>query len=252
MSDNDKVTNKEINEENSVNTNDKVDPAISTPTTSATEPKVFVPSTNAVELVGTVVSSPVYSHDYNDESFYSVLIRVVRNYNKSNGRYDDIHVFMPKKYVVNNGNIVDIGSRLSIKGYIVQSKLHNLFDISVVAASVSSVDQSVADQNKLRLSGSIYKLFEDYNITGTTYVIKSLIVKQFLDALNKDYLTVKLSAWNTTVRYINREFKEGDEVIIAGQIISKEVHKKSDNEVNNITLHEGIISVIEHKDTKSE
>lgn len=214
--------------------------------TTPTEEDKFIKETNKIDLVGTVIGSPVYSHEYDGETFYSLLLRVVRPYNKK--KFDDIHVFINKDDLFQGDEIIDQNTRLQISGHIVQSKLHDKFDISVVALSAKIVDDSVKDKNRLKISGTLYKLFDKYNIEGTNYVVKSLILSQMTDPAKKYKLTIKLSAWNTTVQYIERSFKENDRVFVSGQLVSKVVKSNDEHtdDAHKIILHEGTISVIEH------
>ena len=209
-------------------------------TKSESEPK----EKNSIELVGTVISTPVYSHDYDGQSYYSILLRVVRSYNTE--KYDDLHVFVKKENLLVNGKIMDADTRLKIRGTLVQSKLHEMYDISIVANEIFEVTKNTPDKNKLILSGELIKLFDDYKIEGTKFVVKSMILQQYVNKAKKHYITVKFSAWNTTVHYINKEFEMNDHVMILGQLISKESKSKFDKSVDTVVLHEGIVSVIEH------
>lgn len=203
-------------------------------------------NTNLARLVGTLTATPVYSHTYDDILYYSARLRVNRS---SGNKHDSLHIFIPKPSLVIDSKILDTGVRIKVVGRLVQSELREMSDVSVVADEVSLVDDTTKDENQIYIAGVIHRLFNLRSIQDSKRVVKQMILKHTSNT-NKGprSMTVKVSCWNTTGKLVDEKYKEGDKILIRGQLASKIAKAKqtdpNDSRRSNVMLHEATAAVI--------
>lgn len=213
-------------------------------------------STNYVMIIGTIESTPVYSHQYDGVKYYSTRINSVRK--KKTTRTDTVHVFIPEKYIA--GDVVlDAGIRVIINGYLVQSKLRGISDISVVTTDLDFVQsEDTEDDNIVYLGGILDKVFEITHIKNSTKVVKHLILKNEEIVINEDgkekkkKLSAKVSSWNNTAKMIDSSFKEKDDIIIRGLIESRLIPSNNESEKDPILIHQIIANMAFHPSENKE
>lgn len=201
---------------------------------------------NLARLVGTLTATPVYSHAYDDVLYYSARIKVNRN---AGSKHDSIHVFIPKTSLVIDSKILDTGVRIRVVGRMVQSELREMSDVSVVADEVYLVDEDTKDENQIYIGGVIHRLFELRSIKDSKRVVKQMILKHTTPTeKGPRNLTIKVSCWNNTGRLVDEKYKEGDKILIRGQLGSKIAKSKqadgSSNRKSTVMLHEATAAVI--------
>ncbi len=201
---------------------------------------------NLAHLVGTLTATPVYSHSYDDVLYYSARLKVNRN---NGSKHDNIHVFLPKTSLVIDSKILDTGTRIKVSGRLVQSELREMSDVSVVADEVTLVGDDTKDENQIYIGGVIHRLFELRSIKDSKRVVKQMILKHTTPTeKGPRNLTIKVSCWNNTGRLVDEKYKEGDKILIRGQLGSKIAKSKqvdsSTNRKPTVLLHEATAAVI--------
>lgn len=196
---------------------------------------------NYASIIGEVEGVPTYSHTYDDVKYYSMRVLVKR---RKRNRVDIIHVFSPEKLAVKDV-ILDGGVRIMIEGYLVQSELRGIFDVSIVATNIELVNDDVEDDNVVCIGGSIDKLFDLKQIKDTPRVVKHLVLRHIQpndQNSTQRILSVKVSNWNNTAKLIESSYHKGDKIVVRGLIESREVRPKQepgDTRVNDpILIHQ--------------
>ena len=201
-------------------------------------------TTNHVVLAGALETAPSYSHEYDGVRFYSIRIRVYRS---SGNKYDVLHAFIPESYLIINDTLLDSGVRVRLEGYVVQSELKDMSDISVVAESIEVISSDTKDENCLHIGGTIHRIFEMRPINGSKKVVKPMIIKHTMTIGEKARnLTIKVSCWNNTAKLADTKYQAGDQVFIRGQLESKAVKldKAKKDKKSTVVLHEASAAVI--------
>lgn len=190
--------------------------------------------TNVVKVVGTVTDAPVFSHTYDGVNFYTVRVKVSR----SERHTDMIHLFVTEDNLVFGDKTLDTGIRAEFRGYIVQSKLCKLSDLSVRVLEIRETKDN--DSSMIYLSGELIKLSESKKLETTGKVVKSVILRHVTDIDDKEWrLTAKAIFWNTSTKLVEERYDVGDEVCIRGSLISKQyVTQDSLGNDTTVTLHE--------------
>lgn len=190
---------------------------------------------NSVELVGEVVGAPVYSHKFDDTEYYSVRLSVKRS--PKSHKYDNIHVFISSDNLIINSVVIDLGVRLAVTGYLVQSTLHGMNDLSVVSTQVSVSSETSKDINIVYLKGNIYKLFDLKNINNSTKVVRSFIMHHSDNICNKERnLSALVNCWNNTAKLLDSQFVPNDDVVVRGQLESRDMISRDDD--TSVVLHQ--------------
>lgn len=185
--------------------------------------------TNSVKIVGVIKDAPVFSHSYDETDFYTA--RIVVN---SGSRVSVIHVYLTKDMLEVDGVTLDKDIRVSVQGYLVQSKLKRLTDLSVRATSIEITDDE--DYTAVYLGGTIIKESELIELRNSNKVIKSLIIRHQTKIDGKDWkLTAKALIWNNSARALDKDDILDKEVCVRGYLVSKE-YLTDDSE--SVTLHE--------------
>lgn len=188
---------------------------------------------NSVSLVGEVIGAPVYSHKFDNTDYYSIRLSVKRSPKSS--KYDNIHVFINSDQLVLDGQLVDAGTRVAVTGYLVQSLLHHMSDLSVVANKVEL--SSASDENAVYIKGTLNKLFDLKELSNTTKVVRSFILHHSDTICNKNRnLSALVNCWNNTARLLDDKFKVSDELVVRGQLESRNMISKEDN--TPVVLHQ--------------
>lgn len=188
---------------------------------------------NSVSLIGEVIGAPVYSHKFDNTDYYSIRLNVKRSPKSS--KYDNIHVFINNDQLVINGKLVDAGTRLAVSGYLVQSVLHNMSDLSVVATEVETSDNP--DENAVYLVGTLNKLFDLKELANTTKVVRSLILHHSDTICNKPRnLSALVNCWNNTAKLLGDKFNVSDDLVVRGQLESRNLTSKEDG--TPVVLHQ--------------
>lgn len=210
-------------------------------------------ATNHVVLAGTLDAAPAYSHEFDGVKFYSIRVKVLR---ASGTKYDVLHAFIPENCLVLSQVLLDTGVRVRLEGYLVQSELKDMSDISVVAESIGVITSEVRDENSLFIGGTIHRIFDLRSINDSKRVVKPMILKHSSSNGEKSRtLTIKVSAWNSTARLVDDRYKLGDKVFIRGQLESKIVRLDKQNKKEKrptVVLHEASAAVILDIEPKDE
>ncbi|MCM1220820.1 MAG: single-stranded DNA-binding protein [Lachnospiraceae bacterium] len=199
--------------------------------------------TNHVVLAGTLDAAPSYSHEFDNVKFYSIRVKVMR----SNGnKYDVLHAFIPEDCLIIDSVLLDSGVRVKLEGYLVQSELKAMSDVSVRTESIQLISSEVRDENCLVIGGIIHRIFDLRPINDSKRVVKSMILKHTATNGEKSRnLTIKVSAWNSTARLVEDRFNQGDHVFVRGQLESKIVRlDKQKAKKSSVVLHEASAAVI--------
>lgn len=183
-------------------------------------PPKEVEDRNDVIIVGNIVSVPKFSHKFNNDNYYSLIIEVPRN----SGKVDVIHSFLPEFLV--NEEILTSGNKVKVLGTLIQSRLEDKKDLSVLIVEYYLTDEEYS--NDIVITGRINNVFDTKEIPGTTKRIKQLILKKVSD--DNRFLTFKVSCWNSISRLVESKYSLGDILLVTGSI--------SSSHNNSIVLHE--------------
>lgn len=201
-------------------------------------------ATNHVVLAGTLDAAPSYSHEFDGVKFYSIRVKVMR---ASGIKYDVLHAFIPENCLVIDQVLLDTGVRVKLEGYLVQSELKDMSDVSVVTETIKIISSEVRDENCLIIGGTIHRIFDLRSVNDSKRVVKPMILKHSVSNGEKSRnLTIKVSAWNSTARLVEDRYKLGDKVFIRGQLESKIVRldKQKKEKKSSVVLHEASAAVI--------
>ena len=185
--------------------------------------------TNVAKVVGVISDTPVFSHSYDNENFYSVRVSV-----DTGSRVSVLHAYLDSKTLSVDGVSIDKGLRVELQGYLVQSKLKNLTDLTlrVVVAKLTNED----DYTAVYLSGTVIKESELIKLNNSTKVIKSIIIRHQTNIDGKDWrLTAKALLWNNAAKAVESNSILGSSICVRGYLISKD-YTTDTNTV--VTLHE--------------
>lgn len=185
--------------------------------------------TNSVKVVGVIKDAPVFSHSYDETDFYTA--RIVVN---SGSRVSIIHAYLTKEMLEIDEVTLDKDIRVNVQGYLVQSKLKRLTDLSVRATSIELTDEE--DYTAVYLGGIVIKESELIELRNSKKVIKSLIIRHQTKIDGKDWkLTAKTLIWNNSARVLDNTDILEKEVCVRGYLVSKDYLTESGE---SVTLHE--------------
>ncbi len=190
---------------------------------------------NKVEISGTVLTEPEFSHEVYEEMFYTFLLDTPR---LSEAR-DIIKVTVSEKFLVGDG--IQTGDNVRIEG---QFRSYNNFSSTgnrlILTVFVKNIEKFEEDEpfdisNSIILNGYICKQ-PVYRTTPFGREIADILLAVNRSYNKSDY--IPCIAWGRNARYAER-LKVGDNVIIKGRIQSREYQKKiSDTETQSKTAFE--------------
>lgn len=189
---------------------------------------------NECKFVGIVSSNLVYTHDYNNTSYYAFTLDVPRK----SGYVDSIHIFISNDDIHSlDDTDIKIGSYYEIDGKLVNSNLKDNKDVSVLCTAINPLpSKPTAFVNEVSLSGVLLEMYPTKELTKIGKSVKTLIVKLPGD---DEKVTFKVSAWNKYARYLESKFNPGDLVKVLCRLESKSRSTQPD-----VLLHEGSLITI--------
>lgn len=201
---------------------------------------VFVEN-NKAEVIGTIVSEPVFSHEVYDETFYNFTLEVPRLSEVN----DKIQVTISEKLMV--AIPIEPGIKVSIKGqfrsYNNFSNIGNKLVLTVFVKDIeiiSNIDEMI-NPNIIFLTGYICKQ-PIYRTTPFGREITDILIAVNRSYNKSDY--IPCIAWGRNAKYAST-LCVGDNISIKGRIQSRNYQKKiSDDELIEKVAYEISISKI--------
>ena len=197
---------------------------------------------NAVEILGTVESNLMFSHDVYGEEFYSFALNVKRLSDIS----DYILITVSGRLI--GGINLEIGSAIFIKGQFRSYNNYMSADrklvLTVFAKEIFAPNQEEIEENRnyIYLNGYICKM-PAYRTTPFGREISDILLAVNRHYNKSDY--IPCIAWGRNARFAS-ELGIGDNVRVWGRVQSREYQKKiSENELINKTAYEVSISKLE-------
>lgn len=197
--------------------------------------------TNNVEMIGTIVSDPEYSHEVYGERFYHLLLEVKR----LSGVADAIPLMISERLFDRNASY--IGTTVKIYGqfrsYNVREEYRNRLDLHVFVSEIQKIDRDTyEDQNEVRLDGYICREVY-YRHTPLGREIADMLVAVNRGYGKSDY--IPCICWGRNARFAS-EFALGTHIELTGRIQSREYIKKhEDGTEEQRTAYEVSVSHLE-------
>ena len=196
---------------------------------------------NIITLMGTVESTPQYSHSVMDENFYSFVLRVPRL-----SETDDL---LPVTFSANiyDENIIKEGARVRVKGqlrsYNKYSETKTRLILTVFAKDINiSDDTDEENPNEIFINGFICKK-PVYRKTPFGREIADLIIAVNRAFNRSDYIPA--IAWGKNALYCEN-LEVGSNVMLWGRLQSRNYNKRiSESETQIRTAYELSITKIE-------
>lgn len=196
---------------------------------------------NIITLMGTVESTPQYSHSVMDENFYSFVLRVPRL-----SETDDL---LPVTFSANiyDENIIKEGARVRVKGqlrsYNKYSETKTRLILTVFAKDINiSDDTDEENPNEIFINGFICKK-PVYRKTPFGREITDLIIAVNRAFNRSDYIPA--IAWGKNALYCEN-LEVGSNVMLWGRLQSRNYNKRiSESETQIRTAYELSITKIE-------
>ncbi|MDY6315171.1 MAG: single-stranded DNA-binding protein [Clostridia bacterium] len=200
---------------------------------------------NEVEVLGTVMSEPVFSHEIYGEGFYCFLMNIKRLSDIS----DIISVTVSERLM--NGIDFGIGSYLHIKG---QFRSYNNYGegdrklmLTVFVKDICECEES-ENINYIYLNGFVCKL-PSYRTTPFGREITDLLLAVNRQYNKSDY--IPCIAWGRNARFASN-LSVGDNIKIWGRVQSREYQKHiSEEETVSRTAYEISISKLESAESEN-
>ena len=200
---------------------------------------------NEVEILGTVRSEPVFSHEIYGEGFYCFTMNIKRMSDIS----DIISVTVSERLM--NGIDFSIGSYLHIKG---QFRSYNNYGegdrklmLTVFVKDICECEES-ENINYIYLNGFVCKL-PSYRTTPFGREITDLLLAVNRQYNKSDY--IPCIAWGRNARFASN-LNVGDNIKIWGRVQSREYQKHiSEEETVSRTAYEISISKLESAENES-
>ena len=200
---------------------------------------------NEVEVLGTVMSEPVFSHEIYGEGFYCFLMNIKRLSDIS----DIISVTVSERLM--NGIDFGIGSYLHIKG---QFRSYNNYGegdrklmLTVFVKDICECEES-ENINYIYLNGFVCKL-PSYRTTPFGREITDLLLAVNRQYNKSDY--IPCIAWGRNARFASN-LNVGDNIKIWGRVQSREYQKHiSEEETVSRTAYEISISKLESAESEN-
>lgn len=197
---------------------------------------------NKVEISGTIVSVPTFSHEVYDEMFYTFLLDTPR---LSETR-DIIRVTISEKFLA--GDAINLYDTVRIEGqFRSYNNFTNVGNRLILTVFVKNIEKLEAEEpadisNTIILNGYICKQ-PIYRTTPFGREIADILLAVNRSYNKSDY--IPCIAWGRNARYAER-LNVGDNVIIKGRIQSREYQKKiSETESESKTAYEVSVSKLD-------
>ena len=183
----------------------------------------FELSNNHVEISGTVVSEPVFSHEMFGENFFECNIQS----NRLSGKDDILPVTISDRI----GMEVHLGDKISVLG---QVRSYNKFDesvnrtrlvMTVFARDVRPMEEGENDKNEVYLKGFLCKS-PVYRTTPFNREICDILLACNRAYKKSDYIPIIV--WGRNARTA-KDFAVGDEIEIGGRMQSRDYVKQVAN-----------------------
>lgn len=195
---------------------------------------------NSIELIGTIASSPEYSHSICGEAFYRMELAVRR----LSGTEDFIPITVSERLL---GDMeAECGMRFFIRGqirsYNQRSERGNRLIITVFAREIRLAFEDENDRNEAELSGYICKSVV-YRTTPFEREIADILLAVNRRYSKSDYLP--LIAWGRNARFLS-EAAVGTALSVIGRLQSREYKKQLEDGTEQIrTAYEVSCSAVE-------
>lgn len=196
---------------------------------------------NRVQLCGTIVSEPEYSHEVYEEGFYSFMLDTPRLSETS----DQIRITISEKFLVGGGFCV--GDKVYIEGqfrsYNNFSSIGNRLILTVFVKNIEVISKGDEENiNSIYLNGYICKQ-PVYRTTPFGREIADILIAVNRSYNKSDY--IPCIAWGRNAKYAEN-LKIGDNIIVRGRIQSREYQKKiSETEMETKVAYEVSVSRLE-------
>ena len=197
---------------------------------------------NKVEISGTIVSEPTFSHEVYDEMFYTFLLDTPR---LSETR-DIIRVTISEKFLAGDG--ISLYDTVRIEGqFRSYNNFTNVGNRLILTVFVKNIEKLEAEEpadisNTITLNGYICKQ-PIYRTTPFGREIADILLAVNRSYNKSDY--IPCIAWGRNARYAER-LNVGDNVIVKGRIQSREYQKKiSETETESKTAYEVSVSKLD-------
>lgn len=196
---------------------------------------------NNVEIVGTIVSEPEYSHEVYGERFYHLSLKTMR----LSGVVDMVPLMISERLFDRDAKCA--GTTVKIYG---QFRSHNVseenrtrLDLYVFVQEIQEVDRDTyEDMNEIRLNGFICKEAH-YRKTPLGREIADMLVAVNRGYGKSDY--IPCITWGRNARYAS-DLPIGTNVEMIGRIQSREYIKKHEDGTEEMrTAYEVSVSQIE-------
>ncbi len=197
---------------------------------------------NRVQLCGTVLSEPEYSHEVYEESFYTFMLDTPRLSEIS----DKIKITISEKFLA--GGSFSVGDRVRIDGqfrsYNNFSNVGNRLILTVFVKSIDVIQDEEFEENinSIYLNGYICKQ-PVYRTTPFGREIADVLIAVNRSYNKSDY--IPCIAWGRNAKFAE-SLKVGDNIIVRGRVQSREYQKKiSEDEMETKTAYEVSVSRLE-------
>lgn len=196
---------------------------------------------NKAEIIGTVVSEPVFSHEVYDETFYNFTLEVPR----LSEACDLIQITISEKLMT--ATPISIGLIAKIKGqfrsYNNFSNIGNKLVLTLFVKDIEIIDETniESNPNSISLKGYICKP-PIYRTTPFGREITDILLAVNRSYNKSDY--IPCITWGRNAKYASC-LSVGDSVSIKGRIQSRNYQKKiSDEQIEEKTAYEISVSKI--------
>lgn len=201
---------------------------------------VFVEN-NKAEIIGTVITEPIFSHEVYDETFYLFTLEVPRLSEVN----DNIQITISEKLMaavpITPGTTVAI--RGQFRSYNNFSNIGNKLVLTVFVKDIEIIDNisEESNPNSIYLKGYICKP-PVYRTTPFGREITDILLAVNRSYNKSDY--IPCIAWGRNAKYAST-LSVGDNISIRGRIQSRNYQKKiSENEIEDKTAYEISVSKI--------
>lgn len=207
--------------------------------------------TNNVEMIGTFVSDPEYSHEAYGERFYHLSLEVKR----LSGVADTIPLMISERLFDRDAEC--ISTMVKICGQFRSRNVHEedrtRLDLSVFVSEIQKIDRDTyEDMNEIRLDGFTCKEVR-YRKTPLGRDIADMLIAVNRGYGKSDY--IPCICWGRNARYAS-EFALGMHIELIGRIQSREYIKRyEDDTEERRTAYEVSVShleVVEREEEKCE
>ncbi len=181
------------------------------------------PANNKITLCGTVVESPVFSHEVFGESFYTFKMEIKR----LSGQNDVLPIIISERLMsekeINTGNRYLIEGQL--RSYNILTENKSRLQLQTFAREIYQDDEG-EDLNQIVLDGYICKI-PVYRVTPFSREIADVLIAVNRAYGKSDY--IPSICWGRNARYC-QQLNVGDSIHIEGRLQSREYQKKLDDE----------------------